>query len=90
MNWQQVLSSLLALKTRLQEPDGQFADVKAPVLGPAAAQMVKVMGRYRYHLTIRAKDCARWRRLISGVLREFMQDGKNRGVTVFADSNNEM
>ena len=64
--------------------------VKAPVLGPAAAQMVKVMGRYRYHLTIRAKDCARWRRLISGVLREFMQDGKNRGVTVFADSNNEM
>ena len=46
---------------------------------PAAAQMVKVMGRYRYHLTIRAKDCARWRRLISGVLREFMQDGKNRG-----------
>ena len=88
---QQVLSSLLALKTRLQSlMEGQFADVKAPVLGPAAAQMVKVMGRYRYHLTIRAKDCARWRRLISGVLREFMQDGKNRGVTVFADSNNEM
>ena len=67
---QQVLSSLLALKTRLQSlMEGQFADVKAPVLGPAAAQMVKVMGRYRYHLTIRAKDCARWRRLISGVLR---------------------
>ena len=88
---QQVLSSLLALKTRLQSlMEGQFADVKAPVLGPAAAQMVKVMGRYRYHLTIRAKDCARWRKLISGVLREFMQDGKNRGVTVFADSNNEM
>ena len=88
---QQVLSSLLALKTRLQSlMEGQFVDVKAPVLGPAAAQMVKVMGRYRYHLTIRAKDCARWRRLISGVLREFMQDGKNRGVTVFADSNNEM
>lgn len=88
---QQVLSSLLALKTRLQSlMEGQFADVKAPVLGPAAAQMVKVMGRYRYHLTIRAKDSARWRRLISGVLREFMQDGKNRGVTVFADSNNEM
>ena len=88
---QQVLSSLLALKTRLQSlMEGQFADVKAPVLGPAAAQMVKVMGRYRYHLTIRARDCARWRRLISGVLREFMQDGKNRGVTVFADSNNEM
>lgn len=56
--------------------EGQFADVKAPVLGPAAAQMVKVMGRYRYHLTIRAKDCARWRRLISGVLRELCRTVK--------------
>ena len=88
---QQVLKSLLALKSRLQSlMEGQFSDVKAPVLGPAAAQMVKVMGRYRYHLTIRAKDCARWRTLISGVLREFMKDSRNRGITVFADSNNEM
>lgn len=88
---QQVLASLLALKTRLQSlMEGQYADVKAPVLGPAAAQMVKVMGRYRYHLTMRAQNTARWRSLIAGVMREFLQDSKNRGVTVFADENPDL
>ena len=70
--------------------EGQYADVKAPVLGPAAAQVVKVMGRYRYHLTMRARDSARFRSLVSGVLREFMLDSRNRGVTVFADSNPDL
>ncbi len=88
---QQVLKSLLALKTRLQSlMEGQYADVKVPVLGPAAAQVVKVMGRYRYHLTMRADSTARWRSLIAGVIREFMLDSKNRGVTVFADENPDM
>ena len=88
---QQVLKSLIALKVRLQSlMEGQYADVKAPVLGPAAAQMVKVMGRYRYHLTMRAESSARWRALIAGVIREFMLDGKNRGVTVFADENPDL
>ena len=88
---QQVLKSLIALKTRLQSlMEGQYADVKAPVLGPAAAQVVKVMGRYRYHLTMRAADTARWRALIAGVIREFMLDSKNRGVSVFADQNPDL
>ena len=88
---QQVLASLLALKTRLQSlMEGQYADVKAPVLGPAAAQMVKVMGRYRYHLTMRAQNTARWRSLIAGVMREFALDSKNRNVSIFADENPDM
>lgn len=88
---QKVLASLLALKTRLQSlMEGQYADVKAPVLGPAAAQMVKVMGRYRYHLTMRAQNTARWRSLIAGVMREFALDSKNRNVSIFADENPDM
>ena len=88
---QQVLASLLSLKTRLQSlMEGQYADVKAPVLGPAAAQVVKVMGRYRYHLTMRAQNTARWRALVAGVIREFLRDSKNRGVTVFADENPDL
>ena len=40
---QQVLSSLLALKTRLQSlMEGQFADVKAPVLGRICMDMCMV------------------------------------------------
>ncbi len=88
---QQVLASLISLKTRLQSlMEGQYADVKAPVLGPAAAQVVKVMGRYRYHLTMRAQNTARWRALVAGVMREFLRDSKNRGVTVFADENPDL
>lgn len=88
---QQVLASLLSLKTRLQSlMEGQYTDVKAPVLGPAAAQVVKVMGRYRYHLTMRAQNTARWRALIAGVMREFLQDSKNRGITLFADENPDL
>ena len=88
---QQVLASLLSLKNRLQSlMEGQYADVKAPVLGPAAAQVVKVMGRYRYHLTMRAQNTARWRALVAGVMREFLRDSKNRGVTVFADENPDL
>ncbi|MDO4269618.1 MAG: primosomal protein N' [Eubacteriales bacterium] len=87
----QVLTALLSLKARLQSlMEGQFADVKAPVLGPAAAQVVRVMGRYRYHLTMRAENNARWRALIAGVMREFMLDGKNRGITLFADANPDL
>ena len=44
----------------------------------------------RYHLTMRARDSARFRSLVSGVLREFMLDSRNRGVTVFADSNPDL
>lgn len=85
---QQVLNALLALKTRLRSlMEGQYADVKTPVLGPAAAQVTRVMGRYRYHLTMRSPDHARWRSLIAGVLREFMRNSKNKGIMVFADHN---
>ena len=88
---QQVLKSLPRPQGPPAKPDGRAVrDVKAPVLGPAAAQVVRVMGRYRYHLTMRARNTARWRSLIAGVLREFLLDSKNRGVTVFADENPDL
>ncbi len=85
---QRVLGALIALQRRiLSLMEGQYMDVKTPVLGPAAAQVVKVMGRYRYHLTMRTHDSRRWRALISGVLKEFIMDSKNRGLIIFADNN---
>ena len=49
------------------------------------------LGCHRYlRLTMRARDSARFRSLVSGVLREFMLDSRNRGVTVFADSNPDL
>ena len=67
--------------------EGQFADFKYPVLGPAAANIVRVAGRYRYHLTIRCPDNKRRRMLVSGVMREFSAEKRNRGVSLFADLN---
>lgn len=88
---QQVLAALLSLKTRLLSlMEGQYADVRAPVLGPAAASVVRVMGRYRYHLTLRGEENARRRTLVAGVMREFMLDSKNKGVTLFADVNPDL
>lgn len=85
---QQVLHAMLSLKNRLQSlMEGQYADVKAPVLGPVPATVVKVMGRYRYHLTLRGQETARRRALVAGVMREFIADGKHKGVSVFADVN---
>ncbi len=84
---ERVLQALISLRERLQSlMEGQFADVKTSVLGPAANQLVKLMGRYRYHLTMRSDNTPRWRALISGVLKEFMSDSKNRDVTVYAGS----
>lgn len=81
-----VLSALIALQGRLRAlMEGQFRDVKTPVLGPAADPVVKMMGRYRYHLTMRNKSTSRWRTLISGVIKEFISDHKNRGISVYAE-----
>lgn len=87
----QVLEAMIRLKFRIQGlMQGQFSDFQYPVLGPAAASMLRVAGRYRYHLTIRCPDSKRGRQLIAGLLREFAADSRNRGVSLFADVNPDM
>jgi len=87
-NESDVLAALLRLKQRiLSLMEGQFSDFHYPVLGPSPASVVRVMGRYRYHLILRCPDNKRRRQLISGVLIEFSKDNKNRGVSLFADLN---
>lgn len=84
----EVMTALLRLKNRLLSlMQGQFADFRYPVLGPSPASVVRVMGRYRYHLILRCPDNKRRRQLISGVLLEFLKDNRNRGISVFADLN---
>lgn len=87
-NESDVLAALLRLKQRiLSLMEGQFSDFHYPVLGPSPASVVRVMGRYRYHLILRCPDNKRRRQLISGVLIEFSKDNKNHGVSLFADLN---
>lgn len=85
---QQVVNSLQALKIRLQNlMEGQFSALKTTVLGPAAAQIVRVCGRYRYYLTLRSPDSALWRKMIAGILREFQKDRNNKGVSLLVTHN---
>ncbi|MCI9483262.1 MAG: primosomal protein N' [Clostridiaceae bacterium] len=87
----QVLASLLALRRRIEGLlEGQFREIRCPVLGPVPATVVRVMGRYRYYLTLRCPEGKARRQLVSGVLCEFARDKQNRGVSLFADLNPDL
>lgn len=83
-----VLAALVAVKQRIEGlMRDQFSDFRYPVLGPAPARVLRVMNRYRYHLTIRCPEGKRRRELIGGILREFSADTRFHSVTLFADVN---
>lgn len=83
-----VLAALVSVKQRIEQlMEGQFSDFRYPVLGPAPARVLRVMNRYRYHLTIRCPEGKRRRELIGGILREFAADSRFRSVALFADVN---
>lgn len=87
-NERDVIEALIRLKSRLNSlMQGQFSDFSYPVLGPAAASMVRIAGRYRYHLTIRCPESKRRKQLINGVLCEFSGDKLNKGVSLHIELN---
>ena len=55
------------------------------LLGPAPAAVARVNNRYRYRLTLSAKNTKQLRALLSGLLRAASQDKENRGVSVYGD-----
>lgn len=83
-----VIQTMMRLKQRIMNlMHGQFSDFQYPVLGPAPATIVRVMGKYRYHLLIRCPDNKRRRQLMSGVMMEFYKDKQVRGISLMADLN---
>ena len=59
----------------------------AEVLGPAGAPVLKVNNRYRYRVSVVAKNTAELRRLISEFLLAFHRHSENRSLDIFADCN---
>ena len=55
------------------------------LLGPAPAAVARVNNRYRYRLTLSAKNTKQLRAVLSGLLRAASQDKENRGVSVYGD-----
>lgn len=59
------------------------------VLGPTAAKIVKINKKYRYIITIRINDDKQKRKFIAGMLKEFLEDKRNKGVNLFVDLDGE-
>ena len=65
----------------------QYNSQKCTVLGPAPCPVPKINYNYRYRLTLRCALDKPLRELVAHLLRQFAQDGENRGVNAFADVN---
>ena len=74
--------SLLACLT--QPP---YTNEKCRVLGPAPCAVPKINYNFRYRLTLRCRMTKPLRHLLAHLLRQFGQDGANRGVSAFVDVN---
>lgn len=57
------------------------------IMGPAAANVVKVMNRYRYTLTLSGKSCRKMRDMISYIITRAKGDKRNRGISITVDFN---
>lgn len=84
-----VLHTCLRLRqelTRALESES-YRDVGFRLLGPAPAAVVRVNDRYRYRLTLSAKNDKRLRGLVAYLVRQAQKDKMNRGVSIFVDVN---
>ena len=65
----------------------QYQETTCTVLGPAPCPVPKINYNYRYRLTLRLEQTRQLRLLIGHLLRQFMLDKANRGVSAFVDIN---
>jgi len=62
------------------------SDSGVRILGPAPASIPKVSNKYRYRLLVNCKNSKKIRETVAHIIKQFLNDGTNRGVTVFADA----
>ncbi len=74
-----------SLRQCLKQPP--YAGEVCEILGPAPCAVPKINYNYRYRLTLRCRMTRQLRQLIAYMLRQFMLDRGNRGVSAFADVN---
>ena len=65
----------------------EYQQEHCTVLGPAPCVVPKINYNFRYALTLRCRMTKRLRQLLAHLLRQFAQDGINRGVSAFVDVN---
>lgn len=73
------------LEAMLQRSEYQSEHIQ--ILGPAPESILKINNRFRYSLTLQCENTRNLRQLLAYLLRLFLKDKSNRGVTAFADVN---
>ncbi|MCI5753490.1 MAG: primosomal protein N' [Clostridiales bacterium] len=79
-----VLVCIRAAREMLIRLAGNRPDVR--ILGPAPLPVVRVMGRYRYRITVSCRADGEMRGILSGVVIACSTEKEFRGVSVFADA----
>lgn len=69
--------------------NGEFKGEKIIVLGPMPARVAKVNEKFRHRLIIKCRNTARFREMISKLLKDTGNDSRFSKVTVYADINPE-
>lgn len=66
---------------------GEFNDVPVVALDPTPASVVRVAGKYRYKMLVKARNLKRTRDMIRYLLHTMHTDAASRGVSVYVDIN---
>ncbi len=66
---------------------GEFADLPLIALDPTPATVLRVAGKYRYKMFVKARNTARMRDMVRALLRDYHACPANRTVSVTVDIN---
>lgn len=71
---------------------GEVSKTELPLkaYGPAPAHAARVAGKYRWRITLKCKNSAALRAIISDCLRKFAKSHAGDEITAFADMDNEL
>ena len=66
---------------------GEFAGLPVIALDPTPASVVRVAGKYRYKMLIKARNTKQTRDMVRSLLHAMHHDPVARGVSVYVDIN---
>jgi len=70
-----------------ERAEGEYSDLPLRVLGPSPASITRVKGKVRYRLIIKCRNSARFREMLSSLLRDIGRSRAFGKTNVFADMN---
>ena len=68
---------------------GEYSGLPLRVLGPTAASVTRVKGKFRYKLIIKCRNCERFRQMMGQLLTEVSAQKRFSNVQAFIDMNPE-